>query len=69
VSNCREDGNMFLSASKKNYYSQDVSYRLDEFKCLYSSGYEMLLELRKEGEWPGHVQCDMRHVYRVIRNT
>jgi len=32
LSNCRGDGNMFLSACRKNYYSQDVSYRLDSFK-------------------------------------
>ena len=58
VSNCRVDGNMFLSACRKNYYSQGVSYRLYNFKCLYSSWCEILLELRKEGEWLGHVQCD-----------
>ena len=51
----------YLHVGKINI-SQDVSYRLDNFKCLYSSWYEILLELREEGEWLGHVQCDMRHV-------
>jgi len=48
---------MFLSPYRKNSYSQGVSCRLDDFKCLYSSWYEILLELRKEDEWLGHVQC------------
>jgi len=48
---------MFLSPYRKNSYSQHILYRLDDFKCLYSSSYEILLELREEGEGLCHVQC------------
>jgi len=37
LSNCRGDGNMFLPPYRKSSYSQVVLYRLDNFKCLYSS--------------------------------
>jgi hypothetical protein len=47
----------YLCVGKINI-SQDVSYSLDNFKCLYSTWYQILLELRKEGEWLCHVQCD-----------
>jgi len=57
LSNCRGDGNMFLSPYRINSYSQGILYRLDDMKCLYSSRYEILLELSEEGEWLGHVQC------------
>ena len=48
---------MFLSPYWKNSYSQGILYRLDDFKCLYIGLYEILLELRVEDEWLGHVQC------------
>ena len=57
MSNCRVDGNVFLSLCRKNSYSQDVFYSLENFKCLHSTLREILLELRKEGEWLCHVQC------------
>jgi hypothetical protein len=40
---------MFLSPCWINDYSQDILYRLDDFKCFYSTWYDILLELRKGG--------------------
>jgi len=44
LSTCRGDGNMFISPCRNNSYSQGILYRLYDFKCLYSSLYEILLE-------------------------
>jgi len=53
-------------------FLQDISFRLDDFKCLYSTCHQILLDLTKEGRkvkaWDMYSACDMRHGYRVTRN-
>jgi hypothetical protein len=60
---------MFLFPCRKTSYTQDVSYRLDDFKCLYSMSLELTKERRKVNGWVIYNACDMRHGYRVTRNS